>query len=50
MQVKVMIASLFAMIVVVYDSEELLIVPTCGPKEYVVQVKACRLVILKYVL
>ena len=45
-----MIASLFAMIVVVYDSEELLIVPTCGPKEYVVQVEACRLVILKYVL
>jgi len=45
-----MIPSLFAIIEVVYDSEKLLIVSTCGPQEYVVQVEACRLVILQYVL
>ena len=46
MQVKVMIPSLFAIIVVIDDSEKLLIVPTCGTQEYVVQIEACRLIIL----
>jgi len=47
---QVMIPSLLAIIEVVYDSEKLLIVPACGPQEYVVQVEACRFVILQYVL